>query len=361
MPDMTEYKCPSCGYMLKFDPESGKLVCHSCGNKYDVEAMDAYKEADNSSEEFDWSAYKKDFETNEHIDDMNVYVCKSCGATIEADKTTAATTCPYCGNNVILDDRLSGGLKPNAIIPFKIMPKDVPGMIRRFCKGKHLLPKGFFKYNIVGKLQGVYIPFWLYDCHMDGRMMFNAVRIRSYRMGAYDCTETMHFLLERDGEMSFAHIPVDASERMDNDLMDSVEPFDFSEMVDFEKGYLSGFIADRYDTDPEVEMPRASLRMKNSATQAYMSTTPFYTNVNIRSNNVKICDPAVKYVLLPVYLLNCTYKGRKYRYAINGQTGKIVGELPISKKKMALWGLAVGGGSFAALFAIFFNLMGGVL
>lgn len=357
----TQYKCPSCGSTLKFIPSEGKLGCASCGNRFDVEAMDEYSKQSDSTGEFNWGMFKGAKENAQQMENTSVYVCQSCGAAIETDGVTAAMACPYCGNNVILDDKLEGGLKPNAIIPFKIYPKDLPDIINKFCKKKKLLPKGFFEENKIGKLQGVYVPFWLYNCHIDGEITLNAQKVRFYREGKYDCTETAHFLLTRDGEMAFTHIPVDASVRMDNDLMDSIEPFDFSELEEFDKGYLSGFLADRFDTDPDSEIKRASDRMRKSAEQAFSETTPGYTGVSIRSNNVQCDKASLKYALLPVYLLNCTYKDKNYRYAINGQTGKVVGELPISKTRMLAWFGGVGGGVFVAVFLILMFLMGGAV
>ena len=352
MANTTEYKCPSCGGVLGWIPEKGKLVCESCGNEYEVEAIKAFQKAEEGSTSFNWGEYKKEMEQNAQMDEVDVYICESCGAQIEADKNTVATACPYCGNNVILNNRLEGGIKPNAMIPFRVQPKDLPAIIQEYCKGKKLLPGGFFDNNKIGQLQGVYVPFWLFDCHLDGEMMLNATRVRTYRQGQYDCTETSYYLLEREGEMSFEKIPVDASMRMDNDLMDSIEPFDFNDLVEFDKRYLSGFLAERFDTDPDSERKRADLRMNNTAAAAFRETAPMYATVTIRSNNVKIDRASVKYVLLPVYLLNCTYQGKDYRYAINGQTGKVVGELPISNGKRMAWFAGVAGGVFAAIFGI---------
>lgn len=353
MSTMTEYKCPSCGSTLAYIPDKGKLICSSCGNEYDLETMQAFNDSEDAhSKGFDWSSYRNDFKDNEHLDDTNIYICKSCGATIETDKSTAAMACPYCGNNVILDDKLKGGLKPNAIIPFKITSKELPEAVKKFYAKKKLLPRGFFDENKIGKIQGVYIPFWLYDCKINGNIMLNATRVRTYRQGDYDCTETSFYLLQRDGEMSFSRIPVDASEKADNDLMDSIEPFNYSELVDFDKAYLSGYLAERFDTDPDKEIDRATLRMKHSCEQEFKKTAPTYTTVSIKSSNVKVENASVKYALLPVYLLNCKYKDKEYRYAINGQTGKVVGELPISIGKTFAWFGGVAGCVFAAVFAI---------
>ena len=357
MSSMTEYKCPSCGSTLEFNPEKGKLFCEACGNEYETDAIKAFMKASENEEtqerkHFNWDEYRKNKEEYKPLEGVKVYVCQSCGASIETDENTAATKCPYCDSNVILTDKVSGALTPNAIIPFKITPKDLPKLIKKYCKGKRLIPKGFFDNNKIGRLQGVYVPFWLFDCHADGEAAYMATRVVITRQGKYDCYTTSYYLLEREGEVTFKNIPVDASMRIDNDLMDSVEPFDFNALEEFDKAYLSGFLAESFDTDPDTEMDRASDRMKTSMINSLRQSAVGYNTVIQKSGNINIDGADVKYVLLPVYFLNCTYNGKNYRYAINGQTGKIVGELPISMKKCAAYFGAVAAGVFAVVFSI---------
>jgi len=345
------YKCPSCGGPLRFDPNAGKLVCDNCGNQYD-----AGRELE-ETDHFDWGAYKQQL-SNEHMDDLKVYVCTACGAEIEADAATAATHCPYCDNNVVLSDKLSGGLKPNGIIPFRITPKQLPDIVQKFYKGKHLLPGKFFQRSKLESIQGVYVPFWLYDCTAGGGMDFTGRVERQYREGDYDVHETRYYRLERDGQMRFVHIPVDGSERMDDDLMDSIEPFDFSELRDFDSAYLAGYLAERFEEDPDDCLPRASTRLLNSASEALRATCSGYSSVSLERNGMQIASADVKYVLLPVYVLNCAYGGKNYRFAVNGQTGKLVGELPVSRGKSMAYFFGILAGVGAAVFAVLQGVLG---
>lgn len=350
MDNVTEYKCPGCGAPLKFSAGSGTVKCDSCGNEYEISAIKALYDSEASEQEFDWGDYKKEL-TQDKLDDVSVFLCESCGAEIEADHATAATKCPYCGNNVVLDPRIDAGLKPNAIIPFMIEAKELPELVQKFYRKKRLLPRNFFSHNKLGKVQGVYVPFWLFDSSIDGSVTMNGTIIRHYTQGDYDCTETNHYRLVREGDMAFAKIPVDASVKMPDDLMDSIEPFDYAQLVDFDAAYLAGYLADRFDSDPDAELPRASERMQQSAVDIFASTAAGFSPV-LNSSSLQLKNPSVKYVLLPVYLLNCEYNGTQYRYAVNGQTGKVAGELPISKAKVAAWLSGVAIGSAAALFAL---------
>ena len=330
---ITEYKCPNCGAPLAFDAAAGKVKCENCGHESEVgDLIDAQKE-DGITEEFNWGNYK-DSLSGERLEDVVVYQCQSCGAVIETDKNTVATTCPYCDNNVVITDRVSGGLKPNAIIPFEITKKELPDILQRFYKDKKYLPKDFFSTRVIEKAQGVYVPFWLFDCKVAGNVAFNTTRSAAVTTAKEIITTTSHFLSERDGEMEFSNVPVDASVKMDNDLMDSLEPYYYSKIKDFDGAYLAGFVADRFDSSPDDEISRVTERTVNSAVEAMRSTVTGFETVNLRSNRLHLENANVKYALLPVYLFNCTYKGKKYRYAVNGQTGKVVADLPISQGKI---------------------------
>lgn len=344
--DVQQFQCPNCSAPLTYKPKRRSLLCSNCGSEFTIDEIIDIERPLTEQKTFDWGDWEKD--SHAHLENTAVYTCQACGASIEADAATGATKCPYCDNNVVLSDRFGGGLRPNGIIPFKITAKELPGAVRRFYKGKPLLPRGFFSESSIGDVQGIYVPFWLFDCTLDGGMNLEGTTVRRYTEGDYDCTEISHFLLERDGCMSFAKIPVDASDKMANDLMDSIEPFDFSELVDFQESYLPGFVADRFDRSPKKELPRASRRVTKSAQEVMEETCVGYGDLKVRTNGMKMTKSDVKYVLLPVYLLNLEYKGKKYRFAVNGQTGKVVGELPSSTLKAALYFI----GGFAASAAL---------
>ena len=341
MAEITGYKCPCCGSVLKYVPtEDEKLTCQSCSNTFEISLLEELAGFDGKDNQtFEWGDYKKDYESNqEHLENIVTYICKSCGAEIEADQTTAATHCPYCDSEVVIGDRVTGGIKPNGIIPFKFGPDGLLERVKEFTKGKKLLPKNFFSTYKISQVQGVYVPFWLFDADMDGKVVLEGTRTRFFSDSKYNYTETSYYLSFNDGQIGFSKIPVDGSKKMDNDLMDSVEPFDFSELKEFDPAYLSGYLADRFDEDPDVSLPRASARMIESTVEQFRrSVARQYATVTLKHHDLHAQNANVKYVLLPMYLLNLEYDGKKYRFAVNGQTGKMVGELPICKKKKNLY------------------------
>lgn len=339
---VTEYKCPNCGAALAFDPSSSSVKCDHCGHSFDVANIVKSQEVEGQNEEFNWDRFNG-MKSLENFEGTSVYQCQSCGAILETDENTVATKCPYCDNNVVITDRVSKGLKPNALIPFAIDKKQIPDLLMGFYKKKKLLPKSFFTERIMEKAQGIYVPFWLFDASITGKAKFKGTVVTTQSTSKERITTTHDYLLIREGDLSFTHIPVDASTKMDNDLMDSIEPYDYSKLVPFDGAYLSGFVADRFDSDPDAELPRANGRMTNTLIAQLRNTAIEYAPV-LFSSDVRLKNADVNYVFLPVYVLNCEYKGKKYRYAINGQTGKVVGEVPKS--------VAKGTGRFFSAFGI---------
>lgn len=347
---ITEYKCPSCGAPLSFDAESGQVKCQNCGNEYEVGTIvDAQKVDEANTTSFDWGDYKTHLK-QEDFAGLSVYKCQSCGAEIETTATTAATKCPYCDNNVVLMDRVSGGLKPNVVIPFAIDKKQLPGIMDNFYKSKKYLPRDFFSQSVIERAQGVYIPFWLFDCTISGNCSYNSESSTYTETPRERITTTRRYLHERGGRMQFSNVPVDASEKMDNDLMDSIEPYDYSKMVPYDSSYLTGFVADRFDRDPDEELPRANVRTLQSANAVMRGTVN--GGATLRYSNLKMEKASVKYALLPAYVFNCEYKGQRYRYCVNGQTGKVVADLPIDKGLTRKRFLTVGAIAFVIVAAI---------
>lgn len=341
--ELLSFKCPSCGAPLTYDSDSSDFACSYCDSHFDFETV---KNADvNAEKPFDWGDYNKNVSTEE-LEGTVSYVCQSCGAEIVADATTAATRCPYCDNVVLMEPNLTGFVKPNGVIPFKIDQKGLADRIKAFCKGKWLLPKNFVTANKIKEVQGVYVPFWLFDCTCDGDATYETTRVRHWSDSSYNYTETSYYYATIDGSMSFSRIPVDGSVKMDDALMDSLEPFDYSQLVEFAPGYLSGYLADRFDVNAESSLPRADARVRQSVDQVYRGQLSEFTSVMRVASNLKLTDPAVKYVLLPVYLITSKYAGKNYSFAVNGQTGKVIGSLPVSKGKF--WSFLLG---FSALFS----------
>lgn len=338
---ISNYKCPACDGGLKFIGASGKLECEYCGSSFEVsqiesmyaqndsKAAQAFTDAQTDGGEWDTSGLDQ-WGVEEG---MKAYSCPSCGAELICDETTAATSCPYCGNPTIVPGQFSGGLKPNYIIPFKLDQKAAERALANHYKGKKLLPDSFASANRIKEVKGVYVPFWFFDGEADVDVSFNATNVSKYKQDEYEITETQHYDVRRAGTVPFKKIPVDASSKMPDEHMDAIEPFDYSELRDFSNAYLPGYLADKYDVSSEEGAKRADERAANSAIAAMRSDVKGYDTCNIKANNVSLRRDKVYYGLLPVYMLGTMWEGKNYLFAMNGQTGKLIGDLPIDNAK----------------------------
>jgi len=342
MSEMIQYKCPCCNGAIEFDSTAQKMKCPYCDTEFETETLKQVDEALSAEgDELDWASSGQSEWTQ---DGMMLYSCTSCGGELICHETTAATFCPYCNNPVILSGRLSGQLKPDLVIPFKLDKEAAKKALFAHLKGKTLLPSSFKDQNRIDEIKGVYVPFWLFNANAEAHMRYHATRVHTWSDSRYIYTKTSHYMLVRNGNLSFANIPVDGSSKMDDDLMESLEPFDFSQAVDFQSAYLAGYLADKYDVDKDACQGNANTRLKSSTEQKFYSTTAGYASVIPENTSVKLSDSSVRYALLPVWILNTTYKDKKYTFAMNGQTGKMVGDLPMDTGKFWGWllGLTVG-------------------
>lgn len=346
MATLLEYKCPSCGGALSFDSGLQKMKCPYCDTEFEVDALRELDESLKNApiDEMDWQTEEKQQWQEGEAEDLASYVCQSCGGEILADVTTAATSCPYCGNPVVMSQKVSGDLRPDCIIPFKLDKDAAVAALQKHMKGKPLLPKVFKDENHVEQIKGVYVPFWLFDAHAEGNTRYHATRVRTWSDSRYYYTETRHFSIHRAGKLDFSGVPVDGSSKMANDLMESLEPYDLSQAVDFQTAYLAGYLADKYDLTAEQSVPRANERIKASTEQALRDTVMGYSTVVPEHNSVRLSDNSTRYALYPVWLLHTSYRGTDYLFAMNGQTGKLVGDLPTDWGRFWLWWAGVFAG-----------------
>lgn len=333
MADLQNYKCPACGGAIAFDSNIQKMKCPYCDNEFEMETLKAFDEdlKNEAPDDMNWNTSAGEDWSEGEADGMSVYVCQSCGGEIVVDDTTAATACPFCDNPVVVMGRLTGALKPNYVIPFKLDKNAAKEGLYNHLKGKKLLPKVFKDKNHIDEIKGLYVPFWLFDADADANIRYKATKVNCYSDSEYDYTRTSFYSVRRAGEVLFEKIPVDGSTKMDDALMESIEPYDFSEAVDFQTAYLAGYLADKYDVDEKISVERANDRIRNSVEEEFKSTVRGYASVVAESTSVRLKNGEAKYALYPVWVLNTTWNGEKYTFAMNGQTGKFVGNLPMDK------------------------------
>ena len=349
---LQQYKCPCCDGAIEFDSSLQQMKCPYCGTKFEMEALLAYDEAlSQPQDNMTWDTNAGSEWQEGETEGLRIYTCQTCGGEIVADETTGAAECPFCGNPVVMTGQFAGDLKPDLVIPFQLDRKAAIARLNKFYEGKKLLPRVFRDQNHIKEVKGMYVPVWLFDADADANVRYKATRIRSWSDSDYNYTETSYFSVTRSGSLGFADVPVDGSTKMDDTLMESIEPYDLSAAVDFQTAYLSGYLADKYDVGAEESIQRANERIRRSTEDAFAETVQGYTTVEPGSSSIRLQNGRARYALLPVWILNTQWNGQKFTFAINGQTGKIVGDLPMDKGLYNKWLFGVAGAVSAAVFA----------
>lgn len=325
---VNDHKCHACGADLTFDPSSQKWVCEYCGESYTLEDIKKYQ-AQSATQT----------SSNTSVDGYNECHCKSCGAQIIMDENTSVTECVYCGNTAIITERLEGNFAPQQLIPFKKTKDDALAAFSNYRKGKWFMPKEFLEQKNIEKISGIYIPFYLYDIDVAARIHVNATKVEHWSDSSYRYTKTDYFEVLREGRMSFNEIPTDASTKFPDNIMDSIEPYDYKDLIDFDSSYIAGFLSEKYDQTIEELSERAEKRAKKTAVDTLLKDVSGYNSKTVTDSveRAKRKDSS-KYVLLPVWMLNIKYNDKMYTLAMNGQTGKFIGNVPVSwKSALRFW------------------------
>lgn len=294
-------RCSNCSGALVYDIALGKMKCAHCNTFFEVD------EVETSSLEEDMLEY-------------NIFACTACGARVAVNNVECATWCAYCGQPTIVFERVSKRKKPEKIIPFKVTREEAKVVIRKYLKKGIFVPKAVKKFE-VERLNGVYMPYWLYNVEYEDRPFFEVKR----RNG--------HYKYQVQATTNFKNLTMDASENFSNLYSQRLEPYDMKELTDFQEVYLSGFYADCFDVNKEQlrekvferckKMYDNEISKKNLGSNCY-STTPKW----------KVLEE--KYAMLPVWFLTMRYKDKPYTMLVNGQTKKVMGAVPYVKWKVAV-------------------------
>lgn len=345
MEKVLDNKCPSCSARIHFKPELGKFKCDFCNSEFTADELQ------------DMEKLNKEADDVEYIN----YNCPDCGAEIITDANTAATFCIYCGNTSIIKNRLSGEFAPSKIIPFKLEKEKVIKAFSNILVGRPLAPKLFNDQKNIEKIQGVYIPFWLYEVEVGGTIEADATKVQSWRSGDTHYTKTDYYKLVRTGSMNYDRVPVDGSVRFDNDMMNTIEPFDYNKLIDYNHAYLSGFLAEKYDVSKDDAFKDASNRTLNSTKDEMLNSMTGYSSKKITKSTLEPKMNNAEYVLLPVWMVNVKFNNKFYLFAMNGESGEFIGNIPLDKKRTIITTLLTFIGLFLwfLLISYVFYLMGG--
>jgi DNA-directed RNA polymerase subunit RPC12/RpoP len=344
-------KCPNCGSNLTLNADTGLLDCPNCGSSFDpqklavtVEELEA-KQAEptdpsQAPAQADAQAQAQGEAQPQDAPEQTEFVCNACGAKLVTDSHTAATFCAFCGSPALVGKRLTEQFQPQYMIPFKYSRKSAEeAFIQWAGKGKWT-PFGFVSKKNVQKMTGLYVPFWLFN--INATIDAKGTATKSHYRGDDEIVESFNF--ERKAQLYWNNVPLDGETRIDDALMEAIEPFDFEALMPYDYRYLPGFYADRYDQTPQDLSGRATKRGIDGINQALNSSLKgTYDRFTIKENLSRIDSMEANYALLPVWFLSYKYRNKYYYFAMNGQTGEVAGQVPVSPvKKMMFFFIVLG-------------------
>lgn len=317
------YKCPNCGGDLTFDAQNQKFSCEWCLSVFDDTEIEKIKQSAEKEERF--------------AEETDLYKCNSCGAEIICEHNTAASFCYYCHSPVTLAGRLTGSYRPEMLIPFKFNNEQAIAAFKAHCKKKWFLPSDFLSTSQLEKITGLYVPFWLADCDVDAQMTAEGKTVTTHHHSSYTIIHTKIFDVDRGATMTYMGIPADGSKKIEDSLMDAIEPFDYKGFKEFDMTYLAGFYCDKYDVDKMEVRQRIEQRVAGSAEEVLKNDMKRYDSISVTNKRINLNKIKWHYMMLPVWFMNYKHGGTVYSFAMNGQTGKFAGKYPLSKAKLALF------------------------
>ena len=345
--EIVSYKCPNCGGELRFEPGTNKLVCKWCRSELHIDQVQQQEESKAQESTQDQSS--KDDEEGK------IYTCPSCGAQIMTDSTTAATFCYYCHNPALIPGRMTGDDKPDYILPFEVTKENALQIFDQWIKGKKYIPDAFYSKDQMEKVSGVYFPFMLYTCKIDGHIDAQGTQVIERREGDFKVIERSIYHVRRDGDMEVKNVTRNALKKANKKLVEGVIPYDMEKIKPFNMSYLSGFQAETKDLGPDDFKDEVEQEVRDYAVSRLQESVSGYSDLTITSDNTRLVDPTWKYAMMPVWTL--TYKepgtGKIYYFSVNGQTGKPIGELPVDEGKVKKTALTTGAVTAVIVFILF--------
>lgn len=350
---LKNYICPGCGGTIEFSPGTDELYCFYCGSRYSVtEWKSLYGEspeeqpADTALQKVDFAGENAQEAHREAYIQMQILHCNSCGGELAVNAVESSSFCPYCGQATIVTDRVEYQQRPDYILPFRFTKEQAETMIRsRFRMGK-FIPKEIREFH-VDKLRGIYIPFWLYD------MYYGDDQYWKYEKKTNNRSSTRYS--HRLADCYFQKMTLDASERLNDNSSQRLEPYFMNDLQSFDPAYLSGFYSDRYDVGTDETDSIAYMRAKELFNSGVRKTIPGKKQSLIDSMPVHHITKR-QYAYLPVWFLTFRQDNEPYTILMNGQTGKIVGAVPFIKQKAYIRFILL-----AIVFCVLFAVIGSIL
>ena len=330
----TDKKCPGCGATISFDPAEGKLHCKYCGFKCELPKPEEEREvcemdfyAAKNSGSYEWGVKKKSVQ------------CNSCGAVSIYDALETASVCPFCGSNQVMPAAEEDSIAPGGVCPFSVTKENASAAFKKWISKKFFAPNKAKESTRPEAFQGLYLPYWTYDVKTLSRFTARAGYDHKVKKDGQTKIETEWHSVSGFYEEAFDDETVVASKRMGNTSVKGCQPFDLSKVTPYNPQLLAGFAAERYSVGLQEgwEVARKSIQTK---LRGHISDYVRKTWKANRADSVKMstnyANLTYKYLLVPIWVSSYKYKDKVYQFVVNGQTGKVGGDSPVSAWKVLL-------------------------
>ena len=332
---MQKYVCKNCDAELYWDVASGCLKCEYCDSKYkpsDFKDSTSAPHAEAQAQRAEEGQTATDDTLNENS--LVVYKCMHCGAEIITAAGTVATTCGYCGRAIAFANKLQDEFKPLAIIPFSVTKKKALQILEKYLKRSWLTPRKYIENVKATKIVGMYCPYWLHSYDCDATAEVEGIERHD--------KSTTRVTIDMGGHATFKYIPTDALSHIDDKLTDAIEPFDYSHAKKFDPAFMAGFYSERFNDDPESAFQKSRKKSEMVMKQCLEVKAGRYDETKIKTYSDRVTNYSSINVMMPIWVVHTEYAGKKYTYVINGDTGAIAGDIPVSNLRWALISLASG-------------------
>ncbi len=332
---MTVFRCPHCGAEISYDPSKEMISCEYCGSDISVEDYRAWLD-------------------EEGLYQVNELSCRQCGARILSTDTTVATFCSFCGSPLVLDSRIREEKKPDYIIPFRFKRKRAYSIYRELVDRTLLAPKWMKDENAQTMLRGIYMPFHIYRFSYEGKYEGEAYRESVEKQGKvrYDVKRT--YEIKAPVEVDYDFIPADGAASFPDSISRAVCPYSERDMVDFELPYFAGYYADGSDVPESLYADKMEAIVRGD-----LAGKPEYRSGSLSVSGNKLKDDiklekSVKTAMFPVWFLTFRNRNKVSYAAVNGQTGEIAADIPISFSRY-LVAAAIVAGIISLVLNLFFT------